>query len=231
MSAIIAPFIGFLHQLASIVPVPIFTFLGALIEEIVAPIPSPLVMTLAGSLVATNQQGVAQLIVLAVIGAVGKALGSIVIYVLADKGEDFVMKRFGWLLGISHKEVEDIGKHLTQGKRDDIILFLLRAIPIIPTAPVSIVCGLIKYNFKRYITVSFAGTLVRNIFYLYLGFTSVGALESVNSGLDSVESIGYAILFVLFLAMAVMFYIQRKRGTGLKILSRLTKKADEPTEK
>lgn len=226
LSQVIQPTIDALHYFSTIMPLPAFTFIGVIVEEVLAPIPSPLVMTLAGSLAASSGQAVVYLVWLAFVGAVGKTLGSYVIYVIADKGEDFVLRKFGKFFGVSHKEIEAIGKHLNHGWRDDIVLFLLRAIPIIPTAPVSLVAGLIRVNLRTYLTSTFFGTLVRNIIYLYFGYTSLGALESLNEGLDSFESVGYVILAVLMAAGIGYMYLQRKKGHGLKLFDRLGAKKE-----
>ena len=223
LSSIIQPFIDFLHRSAEILPLPWFTFFGALLEEVVAPIPSPLVMTLAGSLAGSSGATWMYLCFIALVGAVGKTLGSYIVYVIADKGEDLVMGKFGKFLGVTSKEVEIIGKHLNKGWQDDVVLFLLRAVPIIPTAPVSLVCGLIKLNLRTYLTSTFFGTLVRNMFYLYLGFTSVNALESLNEGIDSFEKFGYLALLILVAVVMVYIYLQRKKDTGFKFLEKNSK--------
>jgi membrane protein DedA with SNARE-associated domain len=223
LSQILQPAIDALHTLSGTLPLPLFTFAGAMIEEVLAPIPSPLVMTLSGSLAASAGQAVAFLGWLALVGAVGKTLGSYLIYLIADKGENLVLGKWGKFLGVTHKEVEAIGKHLNHGWRDDIVLFLLRAIPIIPTAPVSIVAGLIRLNLRTYLVSTFLGTLVRNILYLYFGYTSLGALESLNEGLDSFESLGYVILAALMAVGIGYMYLQRKKGNGLKMFDRLDK--------
>lgn len=219
-STIIDFFIDALFQLSEVVPVTWFTFIGAFIEELIAPIPSPIVMTLGGSLAASQGSGWDWLLILALIGAVGKTIGSYLVYWLSDKGEDLVLTKFGKFLGVSHKEVEVIGKYLNHGWHDDILLFLFRAIPIMPTAPVSIVCGLIKLNLRTYIVSTFFGTLVRNVFYLYLGYTSLDTLESLNEGIDSLEKFGYIILLGLIGALMVFIYYQRRTDAGLKFLSK-----------
>lgn len=226
LSQILSPFIDLLHQLSELVPLPVFTFLGAFIEEVIAPIPSPLVMTLAGSMAGSLGRAWTYLLLLALVGSVGKTIGSYIIYVIADKGEDIIMGKFGKYLGVSQKEVETIGKHLNQGWRDDIVLALLRAVPIMPTAPVSIVCGLIKLNLRTYIVSTFVGTLIRNVFYLYLGFTGVEALESLNEGMDSLEKIGYLILLVAIGAGFLFIYKQKKNDSGLKFLEKKAKEKD-----
>lgn len=225
LSEILQPAIEMLERFAQIMPLPWFAFIGAFIEELIAPIPSPLVMTLAGSLAAAEKQPFVYLLFIAFIGAIGKTIGSYLIYIICDKGEDIVLTKFGKFVGVSHKEVESIGKHLNKGRRDDLVLFLMRAIPIIPTAPVSIVCGLIKINMKTYLTSTFFGTFVRNIFYLYLGFTSIGALEQVNEGLDNFENIGYVIIILFVAAIMLWIFKQRqKEGSGMDLFERFNKK-------
>lgn len=224
LSSILQPAIDILHELAGVLPTELFVAIGAFIEELIAPIPSPLVMTLGGSLAATQGKALTYLGLLALLGAVGKTFGAWLIYLIADRFEDFVMTKLGRFVGVSHREVEIIGKHLNKGWRDDAILFLLRAVPIMPTAPVSIVCGLIKLNLRTYIVSTFLGTLVRNIFYLYLGYTSVDALESLNEGIDSFEKFGYLILLIAVASAFFWIYKQKKSDAGLSFLEKSAEK-------
>lgn len=210
MSQLFTPIIEYLHSFSQTVPLPIFVTVGAAIEEIIAPIPSPLVMTLAGSLSAASGSHWLTLVYLAVIGSIAKTVASYLVYVVSDKAEDLVLGKFGKFLGVSHKEVEKLGSQLSGGWHDDLVMLALRAIPIIPTAPVSIISGLLKIKLSTFFWTTLIGYAIRNYFYLYLGSTSVGALESLNEGLGSVEKIGYLIIFVLLVAVAIFFYKQRQ---------------------
>ena len=211
MSNFIQTFINYLNELSGVVPLPVFTFFGALIEEIIAPIPSPIVMTLAGSLAAVANYSFIYLILLALTGSVGKTIGAYVIYYISDKAENVIIQKFGRFIGVTEKGVERISAKLNSGKRDDLVLFLLRAIPIVPTAPVSVVCGLIKIKLKTYLWTTFLGTLIRNIIYLYLGFTSLNAVENINSEIDSLEKFGYAIVLVIVGIIFLYIYQQKKK--------------------
>jgi membrane protein DedA with SNARE-associated domain len=225
MSGFLQIFIDWLQMLGTIVPLPVFVVLGALIEEIIAPIPSPFVMTAAGSIAAAQHQPIWMLGVLALLGAAGKTFGSYVLYVLADKIENLLGSRLGKLIGISHEEIESIGKVLNHGWRDDFLIFALRAIPIVPTAPVSLVAGLIKVNLKTYLTATFVGIVVRNLIYLYLGYTSLGALESLNHGFDSFEKIGTLAFVALMGAAVIYFYWLRRTGKGLALFQKSSSKS------
>jgi membrane protein DedA with SNARE-associated domain len=212
MTSFIDSLTKYLTDLATQVPLPLFTFFGALIEEIIAPIPSPLVMTLAGSLASAASQNWIYIILLALTGSVGKTIGAYVIYYISDKAEDVVIHKFGKFIGVTEEDVTKISSKLNSGKRDDLVLFMLRAIPIIPTAPVSVVCGLIKIKIRTYILTTFFGTLVRNLVYLYLGFTSLNALESINSDIDTFEKVGYGIILVLVGIIFLYIYKLKKKN-------------------
>jgi len=213
----ITEFTQFLTSFAHTVPLPIFVLVASFIEEVIAPIPSPFVMTAAGSLVASQGKTLFYLGVMAVVGSFGKTVGSWIIYMIADKFEDVVITKFGKYLGVSHQDTEGIGAMLNKGMRDDVAIFLLRAIPIIPTAPVSVLGGLLKFNLKTYLTASFFGLIVRNIFYLSLGYIGISALDSINENLGSWETLGYVIIFLLLACLTVWFYMKRRSGEGTKL--------------
>lgn len=210
LSSLFTPIINYLHTLSATVPLPIFVTLGAALEEIIAPIPSPLVMTIGGSLAASAGKHWLYLVYLAFIGSIAKTIASYIVYYVSDKAEDVVISKFGKFVGVTHKEVEKFGAQLSGGWHDHLILLALRAVPIIPTAPVSIIAGLLKINLGMFLWTTVVGYFVRNYFYLYLGATSIGALESLNEGLDSVEKIGYMIIFGLLVGLTLFFYKKRQ---------------------
>lgn len=222
LSQILDFFIQLLHQMAGFLPLPLFVFVGAFVEELIAPIPSPIVMTLAGSLAQSQGQALIYLLWLAVIGAIGKTFGSYLLYLVVNRAGDWFLAKFGRFVGVSSAEIEQIGRHLNKGWKDDIILIILRALPIMPTAPVSIVCGLIGINLLTYLRSTLIGTFIRNIFYLYLGYTAIGAIESINDGLDGLEVYGYALFFIIVAAGGVAFYLSRRRGMNTSFLDRWT---------
>jgi membrane protein DedA with SNARE-associated domain len=196
---------------ATQIPVEIFTFLGAFIEEVIAPVPSPIVMTLVGSIAAAQMTGLVFLFYLAIIGAVGKTLGAWLLYFITDKAEDLIFKRFGRFLGVSHKDIEGIGKHLNGSKWDDVVFFVIRCLPIMPSAPVSIVAGFIKFNLRSFIILTFFGTIIRNMFFLYFGYLGASNLERIMEGVTNAEAyveIGIAGLIVVFIGW---IYLKRKK--------------------
>src|SRR3989344_314625 len=85
--------------LAEKTPLEIFSFAGSFIEEVIAPIPSPLIMTTAGTIAHARDYQITYLLFLALLASCGKTAASWLLYVLADKLEDFISSRFGKILG------------------------------------------------------------------------------------------------------------------------------------
>lgn len=201
-----------LENLAARVPLEVFALLGSFIEELVAPIPSPIIMTMAGTIAGAQGRPLFYLLVVAVISSVAKTGAGVLLYVVADKSLDFLISRFGKFLGISHDEIEKIGAYISHSWKDDVVLFLLRSIPVMPSSPISITCGAIKINFKTFLWATFFGSIIRSMFYLYLGYSGLDAARSLLEGMDSLETL-FKVLFVAVLGGAVLWgYYKRQRG-------------------
>lgn len=207
---------AYLERLANAVPLEVFTFVGTILEEILAPIPSPFVMTITGSIAQAQGHMLGYLIAVALIGAAGRVVGTTFLYILADFFEDIVFGRFGDFLGVSHREVEQIGSRFNGTARDYLTLIVLRSIPVLPSSPISVVCGLIKLKYKVFAIGTAVGSVFRNLFFLWIGFTGLAATESFMEGFESVETV-VQILFVLALIGGFYYYYRkRERGELLK---------------
>ncbi len=167
----------------------LFTFVGAFLEEVIAPIPSPLVMTTAGSIAKAAGHPWIFLLWLTLLGAVSKTLGSWIVYAIADKGEDFLLHYFGKFLGITSEDIRELEKKLRGKMRQDVSLFVLRSLPIVSSSLLSILCGVLKIDIRLYLVTTFLGTLVRNMFFLVLGYVGVEAYQSLIGGVDTMETI------------------------------------------
>lgn len=206
-----------LQASADFVPLEVYVAVGTFVEEVLAPIPSPIIMTLAGTLAATKQTPVWYLIILGLIGAVTKTFASLILYWIGDKAEDLLVGRLGKYVGISQKEVEKIGAQFSGNNRDVVVLILARAIPIMPTSPVSVVCGIVKMDVKNYLLGTFIGTWLRGMMYLLVGFYSADSLEKINQGLMDMESlVQIAMVGIAGLVLVFLFY---KRGKQQNLLA------------
>ena len=179
----------------------------------IAPIPSPFVMAAVGSAAYAQSKAFIMLAWLALAGSAGKTIGAWFIYFVADKMEDVVIAKFGKFLGVSHEQVEGIGKKMKGNWKDLLALFVLRALPVVPSSPVSAVCGIIKVKIQIYLIATFAGNIFRNFFYIYVGYSGISALQSMMTGLDSMESVVQIFIFGSLAACVAWIYWKRYQNS------------------
>lgn len=212
---IIEKLIEILERFSEQVPVELFAFVGSFIEELIAPIPSPVVMTLSGSMAAANNSAFWYLFVIALIAAIGKTLGAIILFIVADKTEDVVVSKLGRYIGINEGQIERIGARFKGTARDYVTLLVIRSTPIIPSAPISLLCGLVGLPRKLFIVSTFFGTIVRDFIYLYIGYTGLSAAEEIIDGIEGASSIITVILGLI--GVGIFAYIlYRKYFSSVK---------------
>jgi len=207
---------AYLEGLAQNIPLELFSILGTIIEEIIAPIPSPFVMTATGSIAQAQNKALGYLIIIAILGAFGRVIGASFLYFLADFGEDLVVGKLGKFVGLSHEQVEKIGSRFSGTAKDYLTLFILRSIPVIPSSPISLVCGLVKLNFKIFAVGTFFGSIVRNSFFLYLGFTGLATSEKLLNGIENAQTIMEIVVLSALVIGFYYFYRKREKGTLLR---------------
>ncbi|MFZ2152506.1 MAG: VTT domain-containing protein [Microgenomates group bacterium] len=175
--------IAYLQHLSLVLPLEIFCLVGSFIEEIIGPIPSPIILVTSGTIVFQRHGPELYLIVLAIIAASGKTFASWIIYYLSDKVEDLIFTKYGQVLGTVRREVDKMSAYFNGTWKDDFFLILFRAIPIFPTTAVSIASGFIKLDQKSFIRSTFIGFFIRSLFLLYLGYAGIESFGLLRSWL------------------------------------------------
>ncbi len=212
--SIIDQIIVWLEHLSQNINLEFFVIIGAFLEEIIAPIPSPFVMTTAAALAQTQNYSLWQLSLVVIVASIAKTASSYIIYFAADKLEDLVVGKLGKYIGLSHKLIEQIGSFLTGTWIDDFLMILARALPFIPTSLVSAGAGVIKYNQRSFIITTFLGVIIRNAFYLWVGYFGMTALENLwqqNSNNPIFLSIiGISLICLVYLLFKLKDYLFEK---------------------
>lgn len=196
-------------HMASVIPLSLFSFLGSALEEILAPIPSPLVLGAIGTLAYVDGYGFWALPILAIIAATGKVLGGLIVYFVSDKLENYIAPTFAKFFFVDHKQIESIGKKLKGGWRDYVTLSVLRAIPFIPSFVISIACGIIKVDLKLFILSTYIGSFVRGFIFIILGFGGYEFVTSLTNGFTAAENT-IQILIAIFV-FGLLVYLYKKR--------------------
>lgn len=197
---------GLIHT----IPLETFVFFASFVEEVIAPIPSPTVMVLSGSFAAMQGYGLSALLMLAVIGAIGKTIGALIVYTIAHKMESLLIPRFGQYFGVTTSDSETFRAKLGNGYKDYLLLTFFRALPIMPSSLISVGCGLIGVPLPAYVASTFLGTIVRDSVYLYAGFVGTDIFARLITHTSAVES--YVQLAVLAgVAIGLMYLFARQR--------------------
>lgn len=202
-----------ISALSAQVPIPIYVFVGEVIEEIISPIPSQVILGTAGTMAFLQGWPIISLLLLALIGSFAKSITTMVFYILADILEDRLVPMFGKYIGITHQDIESIGKRFDKGgKREFVSLFFLRCLPVLPSAPLSIVCGLVKVNKATFFWSTVAGNWLRGLMILLAGYLGIDIFEAFKRGAVDERvllAIGVVALLIGFMAWG---YWQRYRG-------------------
>ncbi len=190
-------------------------FVATLIEEIVAPIPSPIVPLSAGFFLIEPASDLWTTLVqvfftIAMPVTFGLTIGSIVVYVIGFWGGKSIIDRYKKWLGFSWDDLEKTEQHFTKGQRDEVVLFGLRLVPIIPGVAISGLCGIIRYPFLKFVIITFVGALIRAFILGFIG-SRVGEVyvdyaDTISKWEDYIL-VGVIIVFGFLLG----WYFYRKR--------------------
>jgi predicted Zn-dependent protease with MMP-like domain/membrane protein DedA with SNARE-associated domain len=189
--------------------------LATLLEEIVAPIPSPLVPLTAGFFLLPVDGSFLKIIwqalfIIAFPVAFGITLGSLAVYGLGWWGGKPIIERSKKWIGLSWKDLEKTERKLIRGKSDEITLFILRTLPIIPGVAISGFCGIVRYPLKTFAAITFLGALVRATALGVAGWYAGVAYTTYAETISKIENYIFAILIVSVLFFAGRLYFSKK---------------------
>jgi len=191
--------------------------LASIIEEIIAPIPSTLVIMGSSFLILKGYpiavDSMMRLLIYVVLPAsAGVTLGSLFVYAIGYfLGSPFI-KRWGKYMGVSWDDIEKAEGRFSQGQSDNLILFILRAVPVVPSVAISIFCGFIRYRLRDYIMFTFLGSLVRGFVLGILGWQFGMLYLEISQQISFLEEL---VLLVLVIALAVYLYWRKtKKGSS-----------------
>jgi len=190
-------------------------FFATLIEEIIAPIPSPLVPLAAGFFflpanISFTEIAFNTAIIIAFPVALGISIGSVLVYSIGFFGGKPVIEKSKKLTGINWRDIEKTETRLTRGKGDEITLFILRILPIVPGVAISGFCGIVRYPIKKFIIITYFGAFVRAFLLGIIGW-QVGELyiNYANIITNFEKYIFFSILFLLIIFLFISFILKK----------------------
>jgi len=142
-------------------------FVASVVEEVAAPIPSALIMTMSGFLLVSGPVSVSTILTLvfkvALPAALGVTIGSYFVYFLARYGGRPIIDRFGKYLGLYWSDVEKIQTKLSGTRKDELVIGVARVLPFVPSVAISAFCGILGMKPLKYFYISFVGVFLRGI--------------------------------------------------------------------
>jgi len=193
-------------------------FAATIVEEVVAPIPSPFVPLSAGFLMFPPTADVAAVlmqtaVLIALPVAVGVGIGSSAVYAIGFYGGRTLIERWQKFLGFTWRDVERVETRLTSGAGDEIILFAMRILPVIPGVAISGFCGIVRYPFRKFITITLVGSFIRALLLGMLGW-KVG--EVYTQYADAIAHLEKYLLVAVLAAAGVygVYFLWRRHAVS-----------------
>ncbi len=165
------------------------------VENVFPPIPSEVVLPLAGFFVARGELSFVGVLLASTLGSV---LGSIFLYELARYGGRPFVLRYGSLLRVGPEELDRADAWFE--RRGPIIVLVGRCIPGVRSL-VSLPAGTLKMSRLSYILLTLVGTLIWNTALIGAGWVLGEEWERVS---DVVGAAGTPLLAVLLLVLGVL---------------------------
>jgi len=190
-------------------------FIGVIIESVIVPIPSPLIIMGAGFLLISPDLSLFQAlppIILQIVlpGAVASTLGAYIGYAIGYLGGKPLVDRWERFLGFNWNDVESLERRFQRGQVNTTIFFL-RALPIFPLSVISAAAGLLRLPIRQFSLWTFYGTIPRCLFLGYLGWGLGDTYQSIAKGIDKAEGVVSAILILSIFAV-IIWLRARVRG-------------------
>ncbi len=188
---------------------PLTVFLGVIIESIIVPIPSPLIIMGAGALLippglSWTEAFFPILFKIILPGAVASTIGAYFTFLIAYYGGKITVDRFQKLLGFSWNDIVSMERHL-EG-RVGLMIFLLRALPIVPLSLISAAAGVLRIPIARFTIWTLAGSIPRCLILGYLGYLTRESYEGLAGRLNSVETVISGV--ILIIAFGIIFWLR-----------------------
>jgi membrane protein DedA with SNARE-associated domain len=149
-------------------------FIGGVVKEFI-PIPSTAIilgtsfLLLSGQTIGINSILTLLFVIILPI-SIGMTIGAIITYIPCFYIGKPVISKWGKYVSLKWEDIEKMDKQFETTAKDYIIIYILRATPIVPSIVISSFCGIIRYDLKKYIILTFLGGLTRAIIFGFVGW-------------------------------------------------------------
>lgn len=172
-------------------------FILMIMESMIFPVPSELVLPFAGFLAA---EGTFNIWLAILAASIGSLVGSLLSYAIGKYGGKAFVSRYGKYFLLDEHDLERTHNWFT--KRGDRTIFIARFIPIVRHL-ISIPAGIGNMNLKRFCVYTFIGATMWNAFLIYLGYILGQNWDKVK---NYTEPISILVIILLIILGVIMIY-------------------------
>jgi membrane protein DedA with SNARE-associated domain len=175
-------------------------FLAMLIEGIITPIPSEIIMPFAGYLAS---EGHFNIVLVILVGSLGATIGAAVAYYIGySLGRPFI-KKYGKYFRLKEEHIDKAEKWFE--KYGDIVILIGHSLPGIRSF-ISFPAGIAKMKIRNFLIFTFTGAMIWNTFLALLGYyLGKAALDLA----EEFEFFDIVVLLTVFL-MIVGYFLWRR---------------------
>lgn len=190
-------------------------FFLMVLESMIFPMPSELVMPFAGFLISSGDMTFLFVILSATIGSI---VGSLLSYYIGKYGGYKFVSRYGKYFLLNEEHLKNTEKWFS--KKGELTIFIGRFIPVVRHI-ISIPAGIGKMNLKRFLIYTAIGAGIWNSFLAYIGFVLGNNWESIQQYSDYL-SWGVLAIIILFGVYFIFKEIKKRRNkSNTKVVQKL----------
>jgi membrane protein DedA with SNARE-associated domain len=169
-------------------------FLGGFIEQIIVPIPSPIITMAGGAFLIQPGLPIFETIwqiftKVSLPYTVGATIGTSLVYLIAFHGGKPLIEKFGKYIGLSWKLIEKVKQDFQKTIADELFILITCTIPVVPVSLVSGFCGGFKIKPAKFYPMVFLALLIRATILGFIGFQMGETFTDLAHGLDKIESV------------------------------------------
>ena len=180
-------------------------FLLITLESTLVPIPSELVMPLAGAMAS---RGDFSLPLVLVINSVAALVGSTICYYIGAKGGKPFLERYGKFFLLRKHDLEKTERVFA--KHGKWVILIGRFLPVVRHV-ISIPAGIARMPLRTFWLQTFIGSTIWGGFLIILGYQLGENWEAVAGKLKRMDLVIGAVIVVALLAVATRFVLRRRR--------------------
>lgn len=188
-------------------------FIGGVVEQIIVPIPSPIITMSGGALLVSRSAPFFQALweIISKVSlpySVGAVVGTSLVFLIAYFGGRPLIDKFGKYIGIRWSLIEKIKSEFQKTISDEIFILVAASIPVVPVSLISAFCGGFRIKPQKFYPLMFLALIIRSIILGFIGFQMGEAYIGLAHGLDKIES--FMTIIGAFLILGFLFLKREK---------------------